>query len=1092
MFKKYFVSVFILSFLFMLSGCYSSEVNYEEADKLSSFELSPSSIDVVYGNDLKVNMLISPVQAKWVEIDSGSYLLERTSVLFDFVSNDIGATVNNKTSIQLAYSNNISVNVKATKAGSVTLRAQIFINTNGVRKSIQSEKTIAFVGNYIYTVSDLLKLKNSSLDYELKQDINLTTNWIPIENFTGNLNGNGYSIRGLSIDSTKDNIGFFDKITGTIENLNIFDAQINSTGGATNVGVLAGQNKGILKNIHVTGIINTRNYNNVGGIVGYSEGSVIDSSSNIRITGNEYVGGIIGQVRPSNTTLIDNNKNYNNVEGSSYLGGIIGGIVIVSNHGADWTSSIINSKNEGNIQGTGDYVGGIIGFAKGNDRYNYYHNIAVNYSINSGNVSGKNYVGGIVGMGEKYLTEILSSVNTGDISGKQFVGGYLGKGNNTRLYSLKNNQSITGEAFVGGIAGYAGEVDNCENNGLIVSRSSTLIDNESVAYVGGIVGYANSVSNSINHSSITISHNGNHVGGIAGFINPKSNLSSVNNKNYGNIIAVGSSIGGIFGSIKILNAVNVNLVYEFKDSINTGNVTSNSNEVGGFVGSVIGKEYYNNTNAISIMNVQNEGTIIGKDYTGGIVGKGTNYLSNISNSTNKGDVTGKHYVGGYIGYGLNTRLDNLTNLNSITGYAYVGGIAGYAGVISTSQNNGKIQSIGVIIIDSITYSYVGGIAGYSTSLIDNKNNQPIAVSNQGLYVGGIGGFVKVTSESMIEYNENTGNVSSNGKYTGGIVGLAQVVERYSYDWTAEFSNNINHGDITSNGDYCGGIFGRVTGNNYYSDEQSVSISSSINYGDISGSNYVGGILGGSAEKYESISNSRNEGTIMGYSFVGGISGSALFVINSTNTGLVTGLSSNIPYSEGIFVGGIVGRAKYITNNINEGTIFNQSIAMYTGGIAGYISDGPLNSNLNKGAVTSTGHYTGGVAGFVKLSRSVDIDENSNSNMISGMFYVGGLFGGIELSVNGNNSILINSSNSGDVTGRGECVGGIVGIVKIPTGTTMNYNALNNSGVISGSKKVGGIVGHVNGGYLVPSSSSCTNTGVIDGSSEFGDYYGKIS
>ncbi len=92
---------------------------------------------------------------------------------------------------------------------------------------------------------------NSSGNYYLANDIvfnesdftesgafyNDGKGWLPVNSFSGILDGNGHVISGLYINSRNGYVGLFAQITGTIKNLGIIDSQIT---GDTQVGAFAG------------------------------------------------------------------------------------------------------------------------------------------------------------------------------------------------------------------------------------------------------------------------------------------------------------------------------------------------------------------------------------------------------------------------------------------------------------------------------------------------------------------------------------------------------------------------------------------------------------------------------------------------------------------------------------------------------------------------------------------------------------------------------------------------------------------------------------------------------------------------------------
>ncbi len=123
--------------------------------------------------------------------------------------------------------------------------------------------------------------------------------------FNGHFNGNGYIIKDFKINGTGLYTGLFAYVQGSIENVGIVNATINSTSttnGKYYTGVVAylGED-GILKNVYSTGSItnNASYYSYVGGLVGYSEGTIECSYSTCNVTAKSsslfaYAGGLVG------------------------------------------------------------------------------------------------------------------------------------------------------------------------------------------------------------------------------------------------------------------------------------------------------------------------------------------------------------------------------------------------------------------------------------------------------------------------------------------------------------------------------------------------------------------------------------------------------------------------------------------------------------------------------------------------------------------------------------------------------------------------------------------------------------------------------
>lgn len=193
---------------------------------------------------------------------------------------------------------------------------------------------------------------------DIKLDKTKQNNWIPIETFGGDFNGNGYKISGLRINQPQNNnIGLFKSVKNAkIENLILEDVDVI---GANNTGAIVGiNNKNFndfdeirlnlpIKNCLVQGKI--KGDENVGGIVGDINNAVVENCIvNAVVVGNHNIGGIIGV---NNYSEAINNISASNVLGNFRVGGIVGFNVI---------SSVINCISNGVIKGQ-KYFNDIIG-----------------------------------------------------------------------------------------------------------------------------------------------------------------------------------------------------------------------------------------------------------------------------------------------------------------------------------------------------------------------------------------------------------------------------------------------------------------------------------------------------------------------------------------------------------------------------------------------------------------------------------------------------------------------------------------------------------------------------------------------------------
>ena len=218
---------------------------------------------------------------------------------------------------------------------------------------------------------DLVAVKNNlTAYYKQTADINISsyTNWNPIGNgmteatFSGEYNGNNFSVYNLTIDASDDGYwGLFGLLNenGKISKLKVINIDITVTN-SLNVGGLVGLSSvnSIIEYCFTSGnISSTGDY--VGGIIGLSNSDITYSSSTCYITGNDYVGGFVGLA----TGDISNSYATGKVVGHEYVGGFVG---LVSD-----TFTMLNCFSIGEIIAS-DYSGGFCGLNAGIVTNSYY------------------------------------------------------------------------------------------------------------------------------------------------------------------------------------------------------------------------------------------------------------------------------------------------------------------------------------------------------------------------------------------------------------------------------------------------------------------------------------------------------------------------------------------------------------------------------------------------------------------------------------------------------------------------------------------------------------------------------------------------
>ncbi|MBR3569646.1 MAG: Ig-like domain-containing protein [Oscillibacter sp.] len=143
----------------------------------------------------------------------------------------------------------------------------------------------------VFTVADLAQLANSSDTFYLRNDLNLTNygTWTPI-NFYGTFDGQGHSIKGLTVFATDTAGGLFNELHGTVRNLHVegnITVTITSNAGAfvAHPDHPAIGNHGAVSFAHAAGVL--------AAYLG-KEGQLFCVSTSGNVTGGRGVGGLLG------------------------------------------------------------------------------------------------------------------------------------------------------------------------------------------------------------------------------------------------------------------------------------------------------------------------------------------------------------------------------------------------------------------------------------------------------------------------------------------------------------------------------------------------------------------------------------------------------------------------------------------------------------------------------------------------------------------------------------------------------------------------------------------------------------------------------
>ncbi len=625
----------------------------------------------------------------------------------------------------------------------------------------------------------------------------------------------------------------------------------------------------------------------------------------------------------------------------------------------------------------GSVIGGEnVGLLAGQVSYQFPENnfdvVKINDVIVKGSVSGELYVGAIVGnVHNANVNDVI--VSNASITGADYIGGAVGRVENGTVH----NVTITGLSidasgnYVGGIAGYV-----IDSN--IVNSSATIANNGSLRgkdYVGGAIGYstatvttnegASDMISSTNLINLTAAKSGNtfiqganYVGGLIGYAdntyieeldeNDAPLMSYVGIP----IRATGNYVGGIVGYWIVNDPHQINGGKDLTYNANNFEV-----EGGAFVGSLVG-----NLDASTAMDftltpaMPIRVSVKGNSFVGGLYGAFTGHGYKATSTTvNNGDTrliidSSKVTIGSVISSGAGNVF------GGVVGYIAHAGL-----IIGTSEaqtsNDIALTSLVTTFSPSKDTNYVGGLVGVvgNNATIEGFQNIPNSTYN----------FFSITNNREI----------SAGHYTGGIVGYMSSTAGtyYANDWTV-IGNNIsliNNATITGKNNV-GGIVGaigklddEISGSSVADDllkaiiqedtgnivtfgnknNSGIGESSIYNTASISGSNTVGGIVGGvyTNAQINFVNNpvaSADVNTLKVYS-------------RSLDT------NSNITISGDSNVGGIVGHLGARSHNLQNvltSAIVGKSGANKVGGIVGEMYGGTISHSLAYGPVSTGGVY----------------------------------------------------------------------------------------------------------------------------------------
>lgn len=534
---------------------------------------------------------------------------------------------------------------------------------------------------------------NRAATYSIRAnaDIDMTgKTFTPVKNFSGTFNGNNVDIKNLVITAKTGNLrtGIFETTTGaTIKNIKLSNVTVTGYIPPTDdlwtysaIGIIAAFSNGSkINNIEIEGF-NVTGFRNASAVVGYSNNTTFSkitllpyaNGSNSLLAGQNNVGGIVGSCGVTGTNSYDliqdiTIKNIS-VIGKNNTGGIVGII-------AD--SDIKRVVIEGITSAS---TGIDVGAGAGQAISTTFSDITIRNSVvssDSGNVQNYGILIGVAPGTDKRASSIKNcNVYDCELNAPNCfaAGGLVGQfvaSNKTTMGDISNshvkNTSIVSRGPTGGFIGTAGKiyVSGCsvENNETqIISKYDSPLPTYSA---GGFVGEILANSNVINcWVNTTVISNNYMASGFVGGINtphPNNEIDKIVFENcsaYGTVDTSGYYVGGFLGRTSFGNYGII------KNCSSAVQVLNGTNASGGFAG-MTGTQIYN---SYSTGNV-----ISDADYAGGFVGEINNTI--VSNCYSTGDVEA-FKAGGFVGLMNNSKVNHVYSTGKISGLLSAGGLIG--------------------------------------------------------------------------------------------------------------------------------------------------------------------------------------------------------------------------------------------------------------------------------------------------------------------------------------------------------------------------------------------------------------------------------
>lgn len=623
----------------------------------------------------------------------------------------------------------------------------------------------------------------SDKSYALNENIDLGTldaTFKPLPSFTGVFDGNGYTINNLTIkDSSIGRIGLFQEVgmAGVVKNVKFDGALIETNASTTFAGVVAGENKGIIKLVEVISA-NLKN-TNVDAVVGTIAGS--NTSTNTKVERQ------IARIDRTSANVIINSEDAN-------AKGVVGGIV-----GQNLGGVVINSYAKGNA-----YVkevtafGGIIGenryLAISGSGTGYSGDLGANvkdcYSIVNITSTTAGEIGQIIGInagdnnkivGNHYIIDDVNSIKgVGSLSDDFIYGVNI---------TQKGTKGITSQELKEGITSlesykyYEKEIKYNPSEG-----TAQLVEKEGVeplTYTWQLSVWK--IDSTINNGYPVLNFLDEYVDdnfdntAVGDLITTIQGLNKIRDDLSGTYFInanIDLTEAGEWTPIGTKNQPFEGQVYVL-DNYKLYNLTIASTVIddgyAGFFG-VLGSSAY-----IQDMTIENVNLTANNSYVGAIAGLNNGTINNAQ--VINGSINALVSAGGVVGENKGTIIDATVNSDSSltikalnnSKQTNVGGVAGFnsESIISSKKTN---SVTGNVKITSDSNACLGGIVGHNTGKIENvkveltrdPEGYGVITSSTGL-AGGVAGYsTGVVNKAYV--SATIGASTSSESNVAGVVG----------------------------------------------------------------------------------------------------------------------------------------------------------------------------------------------------------------------------------------------------------------------------------------------------------------------------------